>query len=167
MKEISLDELTKKIDPIIGARNDCFLVTVGKENEVNCLTAGWFALGNVWEKKTATVFIRPQRHTKKFIDESGRFTLSFFENHTDALMYLGTHSGKDVPDKIEKSGLHLTDINGDPTYEEAKYVIVCKVIYKQNITPDCFIESEFANNTYPEKDYSVQYIAEIEVAYER
>lgn len=166
MKKINLEDLTQKIDPIVGARNNCFLVTAGMKENVNCLTAGWFGLGNVWEKKVATIYIRPQRHTKKFIDETGKFTLSFFENHKEALMYLGTHSGADVPDKIEKSGLHLTEINGEPTYEEAKYTIICKVLYKQQVEHDNFIDSNFADNTYPEKDYSYIYVGEIEEAYE-
>ena len=91
-------------------------MTAEAEGKVNTLTAGWFTLGNNWEKKIATVFIRPQRHTKKFIDASGRFTLTFFDGHQDTLGYLGTHSGADVPDKIEKSGLHLTQGDGQPTY---------------------------------------------------
>ena len=101
MKKIEFEELTKLIDPIVGARDNWFLVSAGKDKNVNCLTAGWFGLGNVWEKKVATIYIRPQRHTKKFIDETGRFTLTFFENQKNALVYLGSHSGKDVPNKIE------------------------------------------------------------------
>ena len=166
MKKIEFEELTKLIDPIVAARDNWFLVSAGKDKNVNCLTAGWFGLGNVWEKKVATIYIRPQRHTKKFIDETGRFTLTFFENQKDALVYLGSHSGKDVPNKIEESGLHLIDINGDPTYEEAKYTIVCKVLYKNQINVIGFIDSEFANKTYPDKDYSVEYIGEIEAIYE-
>jgi len=166
MREVKLEELTKKIDPIVEARNSCFLVTATDGTTVNTLTAGWFMLGNNWEKKVAAVFIRPQRHTKKFIDASGRFTLSFFENHNDALMYLGTHSGADVPDKIEKSGLHLTQIDGQPAYEEAKYTLICKAIYVQPVLPENFIDPELPKQMYPDEDYSIQYVAEIEKVYE-
>ena len=166
MKELNAAEIAAKIDPIVAARKNCFLVTATDGKETNTLTAGWFTLGNNWEKKIATVFIRPQRYTKKFMDASGRFTLSFFEGHTDALMYLGTHSGADVADKIEKSGLHLTQIDGQPAYEEAKYVLVCKTIYVQPVLPENFVEAGFGEKMYPDHDYSIQYVAEIEKAYE-
>ena len=166
LKAIELKELTQKIDPIVAARDNWYLVTAEAEGKVNTLTAGWFTLGNSWEKKIATVFIRPQRHTKKFIDTSGRFTLTFFDGHQDALGYLGTHSGADVTDKIEKSGLHLTSADGQPTYTEGKYVLLCKVLYSQPIEEKCFLDPAFAAATYPEKDFSVQYVGEIEAAYE-
>ena len=63
LKAIELKELTQKIDPIVAARDNWYLVTAEAEGKVNTLTAGWFTLGNSWEKKIATVFIRPQRHT--------------------------------------------------------------------------------------------------------
>lgn len=142
------------------------LVTAEKDGKVNTLTAGWGAFGNVWEKKTVTVYIRPQRYTKEFIDASGRFTMTFFEDSQKELLYLGSNSGRKVPDKIGKSGLHLTYVDRQPTYEEGKYVLVCKVLYSQPQEPKCFADPEFAEATFPDHDYSVMYVAEIEEAYE-
>jgi flavin reductase (DIM6/NTAB) family NADH-FMN oxidoreductase RutF len=167
LKKIELNELSKKIDPIIGMRDNWYLVTAEHDGIVNALTAGWGALGNVWEKKTVTVYIRPQRYTKKFMDASGRFTLTFFEGHQKEMGFIGSNSGKDVPNKIEKSGLHLTSVEGQPTYEEGKIVILCKTIYTQQIQPENFIEKGFGEQTYPDKDYSVMYVAEILAAYEK
>ena len=113
-----------------------------------------------------TKYIRPQRHTKKFMDASGRFTMTFFDGHMQELGYLGSNSGADVPDKIEKAGLHVTKIDGQPTFEEGKYVLICKTIYKDAFKPECFSDAAFAEANYPDKDYSVMYIAEIEAAYE-
>lgn len=166
LKAIELNELTKKIDPIVAARDNWYLVTAEAEGKVNTLTAGWFTLGNNWEKKIATVFIRPQRYTKQFIDESGHFTLTFFDGYQDAMGYLGSNSGADVPDKIEKSGLHLAEADGQPTFAEGKYVLLCKVLYRQPIAEACFLDKDFAAATYPERDFSVQYVGEIEAAYE-
>ena len=165
-KKIELSEITKMIDPIVTMREkNWFLVTATDNEGTNTLTAAWGTLGNVWEKKTATIYIRPQRHTKKFIDNAGEFTLTFFDGYLKEMGYLGSTSGKDVPDKIEKSGLHLTTIDGRPTFEEGKLVLVCKTLYKDALKPENFIERNFAEETYPEKDYSVMYIAEIVDAY--
>ena len=167
MKKIKLEELTQKIDPIVKMREkNWFLVTAKDDTGVNTLTAAWGAFGNVWEKKTVTIYIRPQRYTKKFIDNSGEFTLTFFDGYLKELGYLGSVSGKDEPNKIEKSGLHLTDIEGKPTFKEGKIVLICKTLYKDAIKQENFIESEFAEKTYPDKDFSVIYIAEIKEAYE-
>jgi flavin reductase (DIM6/NTAB) family NADH-FMN oxidoreductase RutF len=165
-KKIELSEITTKMDPIVGMRDKWYLVSAEKDGKVNALTAGWGAFGNVWEKKTVTVYIRPQRYTKQFMDASGRFTLTFFDGYQDALLYMGSHSGKDVPDKIEKAGLTLTHINGEPTYEEGKYMLVCRILYRQAQKPENFIDSAFAEETFPDHDYSVMYVAEIEAAYE-
>lgn len=37
---------------------------------------GWF--GYLWNKEVVFVFIRPQRFTKRFVDASDSFTLTFF-----------------------------------------------------------------------------------------
>ena len=166
VKKIELNELSTKIDPIVAMRDNWFLVTAEDGGVANTLTAGWGALGNVWEKKTLTVYIRPQRHTKQFMDASGRFTATFFDGHQQELLYLGSHSGKDDPDKIEHSGLHLTKVDGQPTFEEGKILLVCKTLYKQALEPECFIDTAFAEASYPDQDYSVAYVAEIEAAYE-
>ena len=41
MREVKLEELTKKIDPIVEARNSCFLVTATDGTTVNTLTADY------------------------------------------------------------------------------------------------------------------------------
>lgn len=165
MKPILMEDVSKHIDPVVGMRDSWFLVTAEHAGKVNALTAGWGALGNVWEKKTVTVYIRPQRYTKKFMDESGRFTLTFFEDHQKEMGYLGSNSGADVPDKIERSGIHLMYIDGQPTYKEGKLLLICKTLYRQAMTPECFVDTALAEASYPDKDYSVMYIAEIEAAY--
>lgn len=164
-KPILMDDISKKLDPIVGMRDSWFLVTAEHEGKARTLTAGWGALGNVWEKKTVTVYIRPQRHTKTFMDASGRFTLTFFKGHQQEMGYLGSNSGADVPDKIERSGLHLTYVDGQPTYEEGKLLLICKTLYRQALTPECFVDPALAEASYPDKDYSVMYIAELEAAY--
>ena len=110
----------------------------------------------------ATVYIRPQRHTKEFIDAGDTFTISFFGGeHMKELGYLGKVSGKDVPDKIEQSGLHLTEVDGQPGFEEATQVLVCRKLYHDEIKPENFYEPEEDERWYPEKDYHTMYIAEI------
>lgn len=119
-------------------------------------------IGVLWGKNVATVYIRPQRHTKEFVDAGDTFTISFFGGgHMKELGYLGKVSGKDVPDKIEQSGLHLTEVDGQPGFEEATQVLVCRKLYHDDIKPENFYEPEEDERWYPEKDYHTMYIAEI------
>ena len=70
------------------------------------------------------------------------------------------------PDKIEKTGLHLTHVDGQPTYEEGRYLLVCKILYSQAEKPELFLDAEVPGAVFPDKDYSVMYVGEIEAAYE-
>ena len=123
-------------------------------------------LGNVWEKKAITIYVRPQRYTKEFLDVSGRFTAMFFEGHQKELLYLGTHSGREVPDKITRSGLHLDRIDGQPAFVEGKLVLTCRILFSQQMKPEGFLDKELMEECYPDNDYSYCYVAEIESAYE-
>ncbi len=150
LKKIELSELSAKIDPIVAMRDKWFLVTAEDGGKAN----------------TLTVFIRPQRHTKKFMDASGRFTATFFDGHQQELLYLGSHSGAEEPDKIDHARLHLTHVNGQPTFAEGKLVLICRTLYRQALEPDCFLDKAVMEAAYPDKDYSVTYVAEVEAAYE-
>lgn len=167
VKELKKEDITKVIEPICAMQTtQWFLTTAEVNNEVRTLTCAWGAFGNVWKKKTVTIYIRPQRHTLPFIMESNRFTLTFFDGYLKEMGYLGSVSAKDEPNKIEKSGLHIEHINGDPTFKEGKYVIVCRVLYKDQLKRDNFIDKEVCDKAYPNNDYSYMFVGEIEAAYE-
>ena len=72
-KEIKIEGIVKVIDPITAMQTtEWFLTTAEVNNEVRTLTCAWGAFGNVWKKKTATIYIRPQRHTLPFIEQSAQ-----------------------------------------------------------------------------------------------
>lgn len=164
MKKIDVRELQKNPFQMIG--DEWMLISAKTEDKVNTMTASWGGMGIMWGKAVVTVYIRPQRHTKKFVDNSEYFTLSFFDGEQKkALGYLGAVSGAEVPDKIQQSGLHLNDMAGLPAYEEASLVLVCKKLYAQEMQEECFIGTEEIERWYPEKDYHTLYMAEIVAVY--
>ena len=164
MKKIDVKELQKNPFQMIG--DEWMLITAKAEDKVNTMTASWGGVGIMWGKTVATAYIRPQRHTKKFVDNSEYFTLSFFGGEQmKAMGYLGKVSGKDVPDKIEQAGLHMTEIEGQPTFEEATLVLICKKLYALEMKEECFMGTEEIERWYPDKDYHTMYMAEIVGAY--
>ena len=133
-----------------------------KSGKTNAMTASWGGVGVLWGKKVAFVFIRPQRYTKKFVDEAERFSLSFFDDSfKKTLGYMGKVSGRDE-DKIAKSGLTLSDINGVPVFKEASLTLVCRKLYRQTLEEKCFLETDNIDKWYPQRDYHDVYVAEIE-----
>ena len=99
-----------QINPWKAIGDEWMLVTAEKDGKVNTMTASWGGVGIMWGKPTATVYLRPQRYTKEFVDAGEIFTLSFFGGQAKKAMgYLGSVSGRDEADKIVKSGLHVTE----------------------------------------------------------
>lgn len=159
-KEIKPEELNKSTFQLIG--KDWMLITAEKDNKVNTMTASWGGFGVIFQKNVVYIFIRPQRYTKEFVDNSDTFSLTFLdETFRKELSYLGTVSGKDE-DKISKANLTVQHIDNTPYFDEGKLVITCKKIYTQDFDPKGFTVEGLDEKFYPEKDYHTLYIAEIE-----
>lgn len=159
-KEIAIEEL--QFNPFTKIGKEWLLITAGNRTKHNTMTASWGGLGIMWGKNIATVYIRPQRYTKEFVDANDTFTLAFFkEEYRKALNICGTKSGKDC-DKEAEAGLTPYYIDETTAFEEADLIFVCKKQYHQEMLPECFDEKENDEKWYPKKDYHVMYMAEIE-----
>ena len=67
-KEISVKDVKENFVKLIAS--DWALLTAGDENAFNTMTVSWGSIGELWGKDMATVYVSPQRYTKKFIDEN-------------------------------------------------------------------------------------------------
>lgn len=158
-KEISPYEIKSNVFDLIG--NKWFLVCAGDENGANCMTASWGSLGHIWNKPLLTTVIRPQRYTKKFVDENEYAAFCFLpEEYRKQLGYLGRVSGRDE-DKIKNSGLTPVFEKGTMYFEESDLVIIGRKLYAQWMTEDSFVDKAVAEAMYPEKDYHMAYTYEI------
>ena len=159
MREISPRDIDKNAVRLIA--EDWALLTAGDADGWNTMTVSWGGLGELWGKDVAFVFVRPQRYTKEFIDGSEYFTLSFFdESYKGALRVCGSKSGRDV-DKAGETGLTPVFENGTTHLNEAKLVLVCKKLYAQNMTPDCFVDKSTIDDNYKANDFHTSYVGEI------
>lgn len=103
-RSVPYDSLS--LNPFTKIGKEWALLTAGDENGFNTMTVSWGAMGFMWGKPSVTVYIRPQRYTKEFVDTRDTFTLSFYPaEKKDALSYLGKVSGRDE-DKVKKGRLH-------------------------------------------------------------
>lgn len=159
-KEIAIEEMN--FNPFTKIGKEWLLITAGDVKHHNTMTASWGGLGVMWGKNAATIYIRPQRYTKEFVDGNERFTLSVYgEEMRKALQICGTKSGRDC-DKEAEAGLTPIEVCGTTAFAEANMILVCRKMYQQEMLPECFIETEHDEKWYPQKDYHTMYIAEIE-----
>ncbi len=159
-KQISPKEIQD--NPIKMIDDDWMLISAGDKDNFNMMTASWGTIGNLWNEPVAFVFVRPQRYTYEFTENSDYFTLTVFEEKDrDILQFCGTKSGRDF-DKVKETGLKplFTDL-GNVYYEQARLVIECQKIYADVFKEDAFIDKMISEKVYPTKDFHKMYIGKI------
>lgn len=160
MKELKITDFNENVFTKIG--KEWMLVGAANGEKINAMTASWGGLGIMWGKEVAFVFIRESRYTKEFIDESEKFSLSFFEDEYKKMLgYMGKVSGRDE-NKIEKANLRLVNGFDVPVFEEAGMTIVCKKLYSQKMNAESFTDKTCIDKWYSDNDYHTMYVAEIE-----
>ena len=163
LKQIEANTLT--FNPFEKLSKQWELVSAGSLDKFNMMTVSWGAVGVIWGKPSATVYIRHSRYTKEFVDAGDTFVLTFLKDgHRDALNTLGSKSGRDM-DKMQGSGLTPIEIDGGVTFEEAELVLVCRKRFVQDMPKDHFLYQETLDKWYSDHDYHTMYIGEIVAAY--
>lgn len=160
MREIPVAELS--IQAVNLWMNQWLLLTAGTLDDCNMMTVAWGSLGCMWSKPFAQIVVRPQRHTRQYLDRSDSFTLCAFpEKYRKDLETLGTLSGRDGA-KLAKTGLTLRAARrvAAPVYKEAQLILECRKIYFQDMDPRGFVDQTIQEN-YAAGDYHRIYFGEI------
>ncbi len=158
--EISPAQMDENIFKLIGS--DWMLVTAQKpDGSFNTMTASWGGAGVLWNKNVVFCFIRPQRYTFSFAESTNALTFSFFdESCRDALRICGSKSGRQI-DKCEATGLKPVRERDYVWFEQARLVLQCRILYKDDLKKSCFLDDSLLSN-YQEIDYHRMYVCEIE-----
>lgn len=157
-QELQPKQLTENVFSLFDDR--WTLITAGTRDHCNTMTASWGGLGVLWHKNVATIYVRPQRYTFEFLENSPAFTLSFFgEEWRKALAYCGRVSGREE-DKFAHCGFHVAMEGEDAPYiQEADLVLVCRKLYWNDLDPAHMDGTALQH--YKNHDYHRMYIAEI------
>lgn len=139
------------------------LVTAGDKNGCNTMTVSWGAIGELWGKDCATVYIRPQRYTREFMDSNDYFSLSFYPDDMKKQIHgvCGSKSGRDV-DKAQECGITPCFDENAPYFEEARMVLICKKMAVGKFSPEEFVDDTICEKWYPQNDFHYIYYGEIE-----
>lgn len=153
-----MNELELKI---FEAFNDRWaLVTAGPLDDYNTMTISWGGLGTLWGKSVATVYVKPIRYTHRFLDKNEYFTLSFFPpEYKKDLATLGRLSGRDG-DKVAQTSLTPKAMGPAVGFEEAELTLLCKKIYRQDMTTDT-MPAEVIAASYTEEAPHTIFIGEV------
>lgn len=96
LKEVSYKDL--KFNPFRLIGDEWMLVTAGNEKDgCNTMTASWGGIGCLWghNDPVATIYLRPSRYTKEFVDKEDHFTLCVMDKSFKKQMaYIGSVSGR-------------------------------------------------------------------------
>ena len=157
-QELQPKQLTENVFSLFDDR--WTLITAGTQDHCNTMTASWGGLGVLWHKNVATIYVRPQRYTFEFLENSPALTLSFFgEEWRKALAYCGRVSGREE-DKFAHCGFHVAMEGEDAPYiQEANLVLVCRKLYWNDLDPAHMDGTALQH--YKNHDYHRMYIAEI------
>lgn len=150
--------------PVDDFANRWMALAVGKGEDLNAMTIAWGSIGNLWGKPVLIVYVSKDRFSKDLMDSNDSFTVTRFpeeRRYKDALVYLGSHSKKDDPDKVAASGLtvELTE-SGNAIFAEGDLAIECRKLYSDEFKADLLPES-LREGLYEEMGMHSFYIGEI------
>lgn len=139
---------------------DWALLTAGTMAHYNTMTVSWGSLGTLWNKPTATVYVKPIRYTHAFMEENEYFTLSFFpKGYEKDLLLLGKKSGRDG-DKLALTSLTPTALENAVAYKEAELTLLCRKMYHAEMEKSA-MPSEAIRDYYESEAPHTLYIGEV------
>lgn len=149
MKAIDVRELKDNFFEAIG--KEWMLVTAGTVERFNVMTASWGGIGWLWNKPVAYVFIRPERYTYEFAEQSDHITLSFLGMSREAreiYKVCGSKSGRDI-NKVKACGLEVEDLGQDGVaYRQTRLTLVGRKLYADDLRAECFTDTTVRDKWY-------------------
>jgi flavin reductase (DIM6/NTAB) family NADH-FMN oxidoreductase RutF len=163
--EVSYTDYLKETKKMLG-HGGLLLVSTDAKGTPNAMTIGWGTIGIIWAKPIFTVLVRPSRYTYDLIEITSDFTVNVpTPLLADKVSYCGTVSGRDQY-KFKAKGLTVIPSKKikSPLIEECAINYECRVVYKNDITPDKLVD-EIRNQAYRQGDFHRIYFGEILAVY--
>jgi flavin reductase (DIM6/NTAB) family NADH-FMN oxidoreductase RutF len=150
VQEMNFDQLFKQISPE-DIKDNVFtlvgkvfpVITAGKEDHYNSMTASGGGFGLLFMKPTSWCILRADRYTLEIIQKEQTYTLSYFPNeYKKQILFLGSKSGRDSG-KMEEVELTIVQTpSGNISFKEARLIIECKLTALTSANPDDYYTQE-------------------------
>lgn len=149
--------LVSKIFPII---------TAGKEDHYNSMTASGGGLGMLFKKPTTWCLLKADRYTLELIQKERTYTLSYFPiEYKEQILFLGSKSGRDSEKMKEVELTPIKTPSGNTSFREARLIIECRLTQITTPNLDDFYSQEatdYINEAYKDvSDYRKYVFGEI------
>ena len=163
IKEMNFDQLFRQISPEEICDNVFTLVgkvfpviTAGKEDHHNSMTASGGGLGLLFKKPTTWCILRADRYTLEIIQKEQTYTMSYFpDEYKDQILFLGSKSGRDSEKMKEVELTSVQTPSGGMSFKEARLIIECKLTALTTANPNDYYTQEakdYINEAYKEAD---------------
>ena len=166
----SIDPMEIAMKPVANFAQDWMALAMGNSKSFNSMTISWGAIGELWNKPVVIVFVSSDRASKKMMDDNQYFTVTGFPRTKackDALVYIGSHSLRDDPDKTANAGLTVEFTEqGNPIFSEGCLAIECKKMYSAPFDLNR-VPQDIREHMYAEMGVHTMYIGEITGAWEK
>lgn len=134
--------------PMIYPQPVLMVATYDENGNPDIMNAAW---GGVGDDTQVFLCLSPFHKTVKNLLQTKAFTVSIAtEEYAEACDYLGIESANDVPDKVERSGLHVTksEFVNAPVIDELPLCLECELI---SYEPEhCHLFGEIVNTNADE-----------------
>ena len=109
------------------------LITAGTPDNFNACTVMYGGIGMIWSKNAYFAFVKPERYTWEFVNNSEYFTVAYFPKELNGIHKIyGYKSGRDM-DKAKEAGITPEALEHGIGYKEATEIFVCKKIYMRQM----------------------------------
>lgn len=165
-----VDPLDLELKPVANFSHDWMALAMGNSKQYNAMTISWGGIGELWGKHVVTVYVSGDRASKRLMDENAYFTVTGFPSTKackDALVYIGSHSMRDEPDKCASAGLtvEFTEL-GNPIFAEGRLAIECRKLYSAPFDLNR-IPQDIRERLYGEMTVHTMYVGEIVNVWEK
>ena len=139
-----------------------YLGTAGSGERYNTLTLGWGTTGILWGKPVASVYIRENRYSFRFFEESSIFVLSWYpKEYREAVFKIfGGTSGRDTDKEKLAEFTPVETPAGGVTYLQAEKVVICRKILRQPV-PKEFLPKELQPRLGQDGLIHIEYTGEV------
>ena len=163
-KQISPEEICDDVFTLVG--KDFYIITAGKQDRYNSMTASGGGLGLLFKKPTTWCVLRSDRYTLEMIQKEQTYTMSYFPNeYKKQMLFLGSKSGRGSEKMNEVELTSVQTPSGDISFTEARLIIECKLTQITTPNPNDFYTQEakdYINEAYKEEsDYRKYVFGEI------
>ena len=163
-KQISPEEMCDNVFTLVGKVFP--VITAGKEDHYNAMTASGGGLGMLFKKPTTWCILQATRYTLELIQKEQTYTMSYFpDEYKEQILFLGIKSGRNSEKMKEVELTAVQTPSGDMSFQEARLIIECKLTEITTPNPNDFYAPEakdYINEAYKDaNDYRKYVFGEI------